>query len=160
MSALPARHRVLLLRHARAKSRRRWEGDDKERPLTKEGRAQAVALASLLAPFQPGRILSSPSLRCLQTVAPLADELALEVESCEDLAEGHGDKALDVLREMAPKTVVACSHGDVIPELLVAFSRRDGLDLPHHWAEMPKGSTWVLEGGGSGIESAYFLEAP
>ena len=64
---------VLLLRHASAGSRREWEGDDCGRPLDRKGRRQATALAVALAARGIDRIRSSPYLRCLQTVEPIAE---------------------------------------------------------------------------------------
>ena len=42
---------VFLVRHARAGRRDRWVGDDRLRPLSKKGRAQAAALPGLLLPL-------------------------------------------------------------------------------------------------------------
>jgi 8-oxo-dGTP diphosphatase len=149
---------VLLVRHDKAASRYRWEADDRLRPLTKKGREQAAALVDVLAPFVPERILSSPYTRCVQTVEPLAEKLGLTIEETEALAEGHTPSALHLLRSLSDQRVVACSHGDVIPEVLWALADRDGIDLP---ADMrwPKGSTWRLEGVGGRFTSAEYLPA-
>ncbi|HLG91849.1 MAG TPA: phosphoglycerate mutase family protein [Acidimicrobiales bacterium] len=149
---------VLLVRHARAKNRQRWEGDDRERPLTKAGRRQAGALVELLAPFAPARLLSSPSRRCTATLEPLAAKLGLEVEEVDELAEGAGASATGLLRRLSGQGVVACSHGDVVPALLRALAAEDGLSLPSD-PPCAKGSTWVLEGEGR-LSAARYLEAP
>ena len=62
---------VVLLRHASAGHRERWEGDDRLRPLDKKGRRQADALCAILRERGISRVLSSPYVRCTQTVAPL-----------------------------------------------------------------------------------------
>ena len=59
---------ILLLRHASAGDSAAWVGDDHERPLDKRGRKQAKALVAQLGGFAPVAIVSSPYLRCLQTV--------------------------------------------------------------------------------------------
>ena len=105
----------VLLRHASAGHRRYWEGDDRLRPLDDRGRRQAEEIAAALRSLTIRRIVSSPYARCIETVEPLADELGLEVELDDRLAEGAGDAAAGLLEE---KAVVACTHGDVVHDLL------------------------------------------
>lgn len=71
-----------------------------------------------MAPLREGgvrRVLSSPYRRCIQTVEPLAAALGVPVETDERLAEGAGSAGLALLEEDG---VVACTHGDVITELV------------------------------------------
>jgi broad specificity phosphatase PhoE len=150
---------ILLVRHEKAANRYRWEGDDRLRPLTKKGREHARVLVETLSVPAPERILSSPYTRCVQTVAPLAEALGLPVEETDELAEGHTPSALHLLRSVSGQRVVACSHGDVIPEVLWALGDRDGLKLPTDM-RWPKGSTWVLEGSGGKFKSAEYLPPP
>ena len=76
---------LLLIRHARAGDRHAWDGDDRVRPVDDRGRLQSVALVEALADFKIDRIVSSPYLRCVQTVEPLAEALGLEIELDEQL---------------------------------------------------------------------------
>ena len=71
---------VFVVRHAKAGSRRRFDGDDTLRPLSSNGQVQAKALVELLVRSDATRILTSPYTRCIETVAPLAKKLGLEVE--------------------------------------------------------------------------------
>jgi 8-oxo-dGTP diphosphatase len=146
---------VLLIRHAHAGTRRDWVGDDKLRPLSQKGYRQAVSLVRRLEGWGPGRILSSPYVRCVQTVQPLADDLGLKVEEVDELAEGAGLAALRLVRSLADRPIALCTHGDVIPEVLVALADEDRLDLgpaPHQ----AKGSTWVLENRrGQFVKASY-----
>jgi len=105
----------VLVRHASAGDRGDWAGDDRLRPLDAKGRRQAEALVEILLPLGVGRIVSSPYVRCVQTVEPLAVALGLEVEEDDRLAEGAGHAARALLAEDG---VVACTHGDVVDELL------------------------------------------
>lgn len=105
----------VLVRHASAGERSEWEGDDRLRPLDKKGRKQAAALVELLRPLDIRRLVSSPYVRCVETLAPLAAELGLEVEHDDRLAEGAGRAAQELLQEDG---VVACTHGDVVYDLL------------------------------------------
>lgn len=105
----------VLLRHASAGDRHAWEGDDRLRPLDGRGRRQAVALVDLLLTPGVQRIVSSPYVRCIETVEPLAAELGLSVEQDDRLAEGAGRSALELLRQ---EGVVCCTHGDVVEDVL------------------------------------------
>lgn len=105
----------ILVRHASAGDRHSWAGDDRLRPLDDRGRRQAVEIAATLRSEDIRRVVSSPYVRCVQTVEPLAAELGLEVELDERLAEGAGGAAQPLLEEAG---VVACTHGDVVHDLL------------------------------------------
>ncbi len=101
------------------------QGDDRLRPLSKRGRAQAVALVPVLSGYLPRRILSSPSVRCCETVRPTAEALSLPVESIDELAEGNGSDTVRLVRRMAGEPAVLCTHGDVATAVLdVAGGRR------------------------------------
>jgi 8-oxo-dGTP diphosphatase len=68
-------HPLLVLRHAKARGRAHWPGDEADRPLTATGLRQAQSLVGLLACWQPQRLLSSPWVRCMQTLRPYLDHL-------------------------------------------------------------------------------------
>ena len=51
---------------------------------------------------------------------------------------------LELARSLVATTAVACTHGDLIPELLDGLERTDGLPMPPGY-RCQKGSTWVLE---------------
>jgi 8-oxo-dGTP diphosphatase len=152
---------VFLVRHADAKSRANWPNDDETRPLTRKGLHQAEGLADLLRDRPVRRILSSPALRCIETVAPLANKLGLKVEETDALLEGADiSKAYDLLRRVAKEKgdAVVCTHGDLVPELL-RLAGRDGLSIEDapRW---PKGSTWALEVDGHHFTKARYLPPP
>jgi 8-oxo-dGTP diphosphatase len=134
---------LLLIRHGHAGNRRDWPDDDRLRPLSTKGRRQARALVAQLEPWAPSRVLSSPYRRCIETVKPLADELGLKVELVDELAEGAGSDAVELVRSLHDGHVALCTHGDVIPEILVALADEDRLDLGPA-PRQAKGSTWVL----------------
>src|ERR671912_26928 len=68
--------------HADAGLRSAWSGADQWRGLVDAGHREARALVGMLADLTVLRILSSPSLRCRQTVLPLALACGLDVEPC------------------------------------------------------------------------------
>ena len=71
---------VYLVRHAHAGKKAQWQGPDLARPLSAQGREEAVGLIERLGGRPLGRVLSSPAERCLQTVPPLAGRLGRPVE--------------------------------------------------------------------------------
>jgi len=116
---------LVLVRHASAGDRKRWSGDDRQRPLDERGQRQAEELVISLAAHRFERIVSSPYLRCTQTVEPLAHHCGLRVEERDELAEGASrDEALALVEEMRGAGVVLCTHGDVVLELLGAELRK------------------------------------
>lgn len=150
---------LLLVRHAVAADRHSWDGDDEGRPLKRRGRRQADALVGLLADVELTRVLSSPSVRCIETVTPLAEARGLVVERCDDLAEGSTHAAVALVRSLLGTDAALCSHGDVIPRVLEHFVVHDGLDLGHdpRWA---KASTWVIEDDGERVVKAFYRDPP
>ena len=120
-----------LVRHAKAGDRNAWSGDDLSRPLSKYGRRQAKALVSVLSTNVIERILSSPAIRCVGTVRPLADQRGLPIEPRDELLEGAPLAGLlvllDELRAIPP---VLCGHGDLIPAVIEHFEARGALIGP------------------------------
>ena len=135
---------LFLVRHAAAGSRSDWKKDDRLRPLSSRGEKQALALTRTLAIHPLDRILTSPYVRCRQTVEPLGEKLGIDLEERDELAEGEGFKgARDLCRELAGTNSILCSHGDVIPALL-DWMARHGMALKSPF-ECKKGSTWEIE---------------
>jgi 8-oxo-dGTP diphosphatase len=115
---------LLIVRNAPAGKRWDWEGHDRERPLDKKGRRQADGLVDQFAPYSVERILSSPSLRCTQTVVPLSRELGIPIENCPELEEGASrEETLALMRELGDAAVL-CTHGDVLENLFGEAERK------------------------------------
>lgn len=151
-----------LIRHADAGRRGSWHGPDGERPLVVAGSAQAQALALELAQLRPQRILSSPLVRCIQTVQPLADALGLVVEPHPALTEGADiEESWALLESLAgEEDAVLCSHGDVIPPLLERLVRR-GVPVVGSERGVAKGSVWTVEAAPDGrLTTARLAFAP
>jgi len=135
--------RALLVRHASAGDRSAWTEDDRLRPLDAKGRRQAEALAATLAELGATRLLSSPYVRCVQTLDPAAERLGLQIETRLELAEGATrDEALTLLAGGGVPAL--CTHGDVLWEL-----------LPGRKAK--KGSIWVIEADGGELRAERYL---
>lgn len=119
---------LVFVRHATAGSRTGRPGDDELRPLDEAGEAQAETLARVLRAYRPAVLVSSPSRRCVQTLAPYARGAGLEIRRDERFSETGYDAretlaaALGLLDADEPAAV--CSHGKVLPELLAAVAEQ------------------------------------
>jgi phosphohistidine phosphatase SixA len=134
---------VYLVRHAHAGTKAKWEGPDVARPLSAQGRKEALGLIEQLRAFSLGRVLSSPTERCLQTVQPLADQLGRAVEPNEALGvDGSGAAVLALLEDPALDEAVLCTHGEILGEVFDELQKA-GLELSDD-PRWPKGCTWVL----------------
>jgi len=120
---------LVVLRHAKAMSRKRWAGTDADRPLDPKGSAQADRLAVLLACYGIRRVVSSDTMRCVDTVRPFATAERRHVEHeprvTEQAHEESPQGAADAVREMLadPAPTVLCSHRPVLPTLFEALGR-------------------------------------
>lgn len=148
-----------MVRHAHAGSKEEWHGDDRLRPLSDRGQAEALAVALTLAPYAPTRVVSSPFLRCLQTVQSLVQRLGLRVEESELLTPDAGRHAATLLRSLVREgdgPVVVCTHGETIEVLQKRLGRSKKLAFlpgsPHE-----KGSTWVLRAKNGRFTGAEYL---
>lgn len=117
---------VLLVRHASAGDADQWEGDDRLRPLDAKGLAQASRLVELLDGYEISRVLSSPAVRCVQTVEPLARERGVEIEVRDELAETRqGRDGAELTRALVAEDVALCVHGG-LSEAVVDASQKKG----------------------------------
>ena len=152
---------VYLVRHGKAGERNAWKDDDVLRPLSGRGHVQARGLVDVLDGAQFDRVLSSPYVRCMETVVPLAGLRGVAIEPVDALAEGAplGD-SVALVRKHAVNGAVFCTHGDVIPMLLEHYATH-GVDVGPS-PQWPKGSTWVLETDNTGevIASRYLPPPP
>ncbi|MPZ15372.1 MAG: NUDIX domain-containing protein [Chloroflexi bacterium] len=140
---------VLLVRHASAGERSSWRGDDRDRPLDGTGWEQAQSLVRLLSRYEVGAIVSADFTRCTQTVLPLSDAIGVPVAEEKVFSEqgypDHEDEALALVRAYGEqgRTVVLCTQGDVIPDLLHRLAREDHVTLPDP-IPTKKASVWSL----------------
>jgi phosphohistidine phosphatase SixA len=157
---------LTIVRHARAGNKRAWGGPDDVRPLDPFGSAQAAALAPRLAAAGTvGRLVSSPALRCVQTLQPLAGLVGAPIETWEALgphADAGGLRA--TLGHPAFDDAVVCTHGELLRPLLRTLRRRgasrSGADA-HGRHLLEKGSAWRLTIEPDGTVSAFVhLPAP
>ncbi len=170
-----------------AGDRKKWRGDQNERPLVEFGWQQARAQADALSGEAGGEsidaLYSSPALRSRQTLEPLADSLGLEIAILDGLgdtetwhvpdgwdpdhergvnvaphAAGMAMSALCDIQLAQPEGhVVACSHGHVIPAL-ISF-----LIAAHDLEDVPesdgRGQWYRIQMDGGDVVAIDLLEA-
>jgi 8-oxo-dGTP diphosphatase len=151
---------IFVIRHAEAGDRDRWSAPDDLRPLTRGGRLQAQRIAERFANEPFVQVMSSPFVRCVQTVSPLADALGVPVEPRDDLAEGQPPGYLEkaILEAEGEGTTAICVHGAALRTLLDDLIER-GIARRVKQASK-KGATWVLEVRDGAIVSARHVPAP
>jgi 8-oxo-dGTP diphosphatase len=150
---------LYVVRHAKAGVRAAWTAPDRERPLTRRGRKQARRLVERFQGLEIERILSSPFLRCIQTVEPLGEARGLPVEAAPALAEGASvDELLLALDSFIDRPTVVCGHGREI-ESMIDRLERDGATIEGARG-IAKGSVWVLDRDGGRVVAAHYLPAP
>jgi len=151
---------VYLVRHAKAGDRETWHDDDMLRPLSSRGHLQTRLLLELLRDAVFDRILSSPYVRCMETVVPIAGARGMAVEPVEELTEGASlESAVTLVRKHAVSGALMCMHGDVMPMLLDYYAAA-GVDVPAD-RECPKGCIWTLETDNTGeVARARYTPPP
>jgi phosphohistidine phosphatase SixA len=135
---------IFLVRHGDAGEKGSWDGPDVERPLSPAGFQQAEGLVMRLEDYPVERILCSPTVRCHQTVQPLANDRLLPIEPVAALgADADPAEVLALFWDGRLRNAVLCTHGETIGRLLSQLAA-DGLvaTAPLQW---PKGSTWLLQ---------------
>lgn len=119
---------VIAVRHGTAVPAPAWDGPDATRPLMHGGMAQAAGIARGIAAFGPVKIVSSTAARCLATVGPLAELTGLTPTLSDEISQdaheaGRSDVHTVVAKRLRKrKTVVLCTHGPVLPEIVAAIA--------------------------------------
>lgn len=155
---------VLIVRHATAGRRSRYKGDDRARPLDKNGRAQAESLVGQLLSFGATALYAADRVRCHQTIEPLAQELDVDIHNEPALTEeayaGDHKATRNRVVDIATRagTPVICTQGKVIPTLIAWWCERDNV-RPETTGNR-KGSTWVLSLVDGRLVAADHLPSP
>jgi 8-oxo-dGTP pyrophosphatase MutT (NUDIX family)/phosphohistidine phosphatase SixA len=133
--ARPLRRRtrtLVVLRHAKARSRSAWRKDDRLRPLIRLGETQAQRLVPLLAAFDVMAVHTSSSARCVQTVVPYADVTGWPLDLHDDLSEEGAtmEGVVDLVDDLLGSDpdsggAVLCTHRPVLPTVLDALQVPD-----------------------------------
>ncbi|MFN8052143.1 MAG: phosphoglycerate mutase family protein [Acidimicrobiales bacterium] len=139
--------RLWIVRHGRAVRRRTWEGPADRRPLDAMGRRQADALAAMLALDPPEAIMTSPAVRCRETVVPLHHASSVPIRLERTLQPPTKPAAVvELLGRLADRTLL-CTHGEVMTPLLAAL-RAAGVEVADDLRDvelLQSGATWELD---------------
>ena len=147
--------RIYVVRHADA-GVRTDSPDDHLRPLSSAGHAHARILADRPQFASVGDVVSSPYVRCAQSVEPLAARHHRPVSISNSLAEGAPIEAMLHLLRRLPDGSVACTHGDMLQELVVFIDNVEDLGDP---IPFDKGGIWVLSRTGDVLSAVEHLRA-
>lgn len=140
---------LIILRHAKAKPRSAWTLAEADRPLAATGQRQAIAAARLLQSWSPKRIVSSPWLRCIQTVVPYVKTTAVKIKASEALTEASHKRSPKKVSSIVAglfekrKAVVLCTHRPVLPTVFEVLA---GQTDPLLGARLPSTDPYLKPG--------------
>lgn len=126
---------LVVVRHAKAKPRSSWTKAEGERPLAATGTRQAQAVGRLLQVWKPPRVVTSPWLRCVATVAPYAKATGAKVKLAEALTEHRHQrspkKTAAVIGALLDKqrAVAVCTHRPALPTVFGQLAKHMSPDL-------------------------------
>ncbi len=140
---------VVVVRHGTARPRDAWSRADSDRPLVAAGRRQALALASLLQCWRPERVLSSPWLRCRETVRPylalggarLSTKKGLSEDGFRRDPEKVGKHVRRLLERARP--ALLCTHRPVLPAVFAAL---EGVATADSSTRLPRAEPYLAPG--------------
>lgn len=154
VEALPAQ--VILIRHA--------EKPDHGNELSTKGRERAAALAPYFAETDYLTVHGTPvaiyamaapkgdsSLRAIQTVKPLADQLKMTIK--DTIERDNYRKMVEEIKSSPAyhgKTILICWEHKVIPEIARAFG---ALQTPGRWPPGSYDRTWIISFDSNGRPS-------
>lgn len=135
---------LIILRHAKATLRADWKGEEAKRPLLAEGKKQAKALVPLIAAYGPKRLVTSPWVRCHDTINPYAETRKQKLIERHQLTELGNKKrparTQDVVKDLlgTSKSGLICSHRPALPSILAPFAQMAAKEIRK---EIEAGST-------------------
>lgn len=121
---------LLVVRHAKAVGRGSWSEEDPLRPLDESGRRRSARMVPLLGAYAPTLLVSSPSLRCHDTMAPFAVTSGTPILTRVGLSEeGYAARPEKLARHLervltTGEPTALCTHGPLLPELLTRLAER------------------------------------
>ncbi|WP_434993412.1 NUDIX hydrolase [Arthrobacter sp. Ld5] len=129
---------LIVVRHAKAKPRSSWSRAEGERPLAATGRRQATAVSRLLQAWTPERVVSSPWVRCVQTISPYVNQRSAKLKLVDALTEHDAvrkpARTRAVIERLLDKRrpVAICTHRPVLPLVLSVLRGH----MPDHLHEL------------------------
>ncbi|HZP52460.1 NUDIX domain-containing protein [Actinocrinis sp.] len=117
---------IVLLRHGTAEKRGPEYPDDQIRPLAAVGHWQSEILSSVLPCFGALQVITSPAVRCVDTVRPFARKqqtiINTEATLSEEAHAADHEAAASWLRALITKgePALVCSHREVLDSMLAS----------------------------------------
>ncbi|MHB1289382.1 NUDIX hydrolase [Georgenia sp.] len=138
---------MVVVRHARARKRSAWKGDEPTRPLTPAGDEQAANLVPILAAYGVEGVITSPWERCAATVRPYLEATGLGAELRGELTEAAHLKRKKPVRDLVRRELtlrdaplVLCTHRPVLPTVIEEIADH----TPHRiMREVPESDPWL-----------------
>lgn len=140
--------RIVLIRHARAKQRATWLGDDKKRPLDRKGLRQVELLTETLPPFHATTVSSTPIPRCTRTAEPLAAMIGVPLVEDPALESGclktNPTACIEhiLAHRQVPGTHIVVAEGPVVKAVIEHLAQQT--DHVLEATSTKKGSIWML----------------
>jgi len=151
---------LVLVRHAHAGNKAGWAGRDAERPLSPLGRQQAGHLVTALAGIELHTLLTCPTVRCRQTLAPIAADRGLRLEDRQILApDAPIEELLTLLSTASFDNLALCTHGEVL-DALAAYAVANGLAVSAPTADTAKGAAWLIDRRSTPPPARYIAPYP
>ena len=140
---------LVLVRHGHAGDKQSWRQADELRPLSDRGHQQARGLLVSLSALAPARLVTSPYLRCRQTLMPWAARTGQVLESAEELRPDADVTVLDRMLDPDADDVVLCTHGETLNGLFSFWGRTRRLELATNGVRVAqrsteKGGAWIV----------------
>lgn len=147
---------VMIVRHAKAKPRSTWTEAEGERTLAATGKRQALAVGRLMGAWAPEKLISSPWVRCMQTVYPYAKASGLPIKEKRALTEANNQRSpkaaarvVDSLFDKHDRSVALCTHRPVLPTVLGVLKGHLNDTLAQHLPTddpyLKPGEMWLLQ---------------
>jgi 8-oxo-dGTP diphosphatase len=113
---------LVVVRHSKARARKSWRKDDRLRPLLADGKRQAARLVRLLDAYAPTRLVTSSSVRCVQTLAPYAESCGWQLQEMDELSEedATAEAVVEIVDDLlqSKECAALCTHNPVLPTVL------------------------------------------
>ena len=153
---------VFVVRHVKAGERASERGPDELRSISRTGRKQAVKLAAVLAPHAIAFLVSSPALRCILTLDPLAEHLGMDIEIAPELYEGREVPGAEawVHAAAAEGPAALCTHGDIVQGLIDVLRSRGVPVGGDGTVGFAKGSAWRLDVRDGAVRRVTYVAPP
>ena len=160
---------LLVLRHAKARKRANWPGEEADRPLTRTGLGQAESLPGLLACWSPQRLLSSPWHRCTQSLQPYLDrrepitgrvldppELVplLSEQGLRNHPERIGPMVTGLLAD--DRSALICTHRPVLAAVIETLAESTALAVRN---QLPQSNPWLAPAEILVVHTSFQLHA-